>query len=102
MEKQCKHKFHSVYYGSEWEVECEKCDKNVRNLYNKKDANEIVENLLLNTNHKRYNFYNTGTPQEMIDEDNYWNPQTKQEKNFGCLFLILFFIVVALIFKYLL
>ena len=21
----CKHKFHSVYYGSEWEVECKKC-----------------------------------------------------------------------------
>jgi hypothetical protein len=44
---ECKHKFHSVYYGSEWEVECEKCDKNIRDIYSKEDANEIVNNKIL-------------------------------------------------------
>ena len=44
--KQCLHTFRSVYYGSEWEVECEKCDKNVRDLYSNDDALLIVENML--------------------------------------------------------
>ena len=48
LNKQCLHKFNSVYYGSEWEIECSKCDKNVRDLYNKKDANKIVNNYLKN------------------------------------------------------
>jgi len=71
--------------------------------------NEINENkalsqtsVMVSADFQKYNFHNTGTPQEMIDEDNYWNPQTEQEKNFGCLVSILFFIVVVLIFKYLL
>lgn len=102
MSKECKHKFHSVYYGTEWEVECEKCDKNVRDLYNKKDANEIVENLLLINNHQRYNYHSFGTAQESIDEDNYWNPKTKEDKIGGCIVSVLFFISVILIFKYLL
>lgn len=46
LKKECLHKFHSVYYGSEWEVECEKCDKNVRDLYSNEDALLIVENLI--------------------------------------------------------
>lgn len=46
MQKECLHKFHSVYYGSEWEVECKKCDKNVRDLYNKEDERVIVEKLI--------------------------------------------------------
>jgi hypothetical protein len=44
--KECLHKFHSVYYGSEWEVECEKCEQNVRDLYNKEDAIIVVEELI--------------------------------------------------------
>jgi hypothetical protein len=53
MEKQCKHKFHSVYYGSEWEVECEKCNKNIYNLYSTEDANEFINNeLFKNENSK--------------------------------------------------
>lgn len=46
----------------------------------------------------KYNFHNTGTPQEMIDEDNYFNPQTEEDKNFGCLASILYFLVVVLLF----
>jgi hypothetical protein len=97
MKKQCLHKFHSVYYGSEWEVECEKCDKNVRDLYGKEDANKIVDDLLLITNHKKYNFYNTGTAQECIDEDNYWNPRTEEEKEFGCIVSLVFAAIVFII-----
>jgi len=44
--KQCKHKFHSVYYGSEWAVECKKCEKDVYDLYELKDANEVINNLI--------------------------------------------------------
>lgn len=46
LKKECLHKFHSVYYNSEWEVECKKCDKNVRDLYNKEDAIIVVEKLI--------------------------------------------------------
>jgi len=42
--KQCLHTFISVYYGSEWEVECEKCDENVFDLYSNDDAFLIIEN----------------------------------------------------------
>jgi len=49
----------------------------------------------------KYKFKNSGTPQEMIDEENYFNPQTEVEKNFGCLLSILYVIIVVLIFKYL-
>jgi len=40
---------------------------------------------------------NFGTPQEMIDEDNYYNPQTEVEKNFGCLVSIIYVLIVFLI-----
>lgn len=54
MRKECKHKFHSVYYGSEWEVECEKCNKNIRNIYSQEDANEIINTeILKNDNSKQ-------------------------------------------------
>lgn len=46
MEK-CNHKFYSVYYGSEWEVECKNCDKNIYDLYFKEEANEIINQLIL-------------------------------------------------------
>tara|TARA_R110000782_G_scaffold91929_1_gene175254 strand:+ start:4250 stop:4417 length:168 start_codon:yes stop_codon:yes gene_type:complete len=48
--KECNHKFHSVYYGSEWEVECEKCDKNVRDLYSREDEIEVVNDYLKTLN----------------------------------------------------
>jgi len=48
-----------------------------------------------------FKFKNFGTPQEMIDEDEYFNSQTKEEKIFGCLIGIIYFIVVILIFKFL-
>lgn len=51
--KQCLHTFRSVYYGSEWEVECEKCDKNVRDLYSNDDALLIVENMLTENKNSR-------------------------------------------------
>lgn len=99
--KKCLHKFHSVYYGSEWEVECEKCYKNVRDLYNKKDAEEVVENLLIKTNHQRYNYHGFGTAQESIDEEMFLNPKTKNEKDIETyifLFIILI-IITAIIWK---
>ena len=43
--KQCLHKFHSVYYGSEWVVECEKCEKDVYFLYSKEEGTEIIKKL---------------------------------------------------------
>ena len=45
---ECKHNFQSVYYGSEWVVECEKCEKDVFDIYSKKDANEIINDYLKN------------------------------------------------------
>jgi len=45
--KECLHEFVSVYYGSEWAVECKKCGKDVSSIYNKEDANEVVEQMLL-------------------------------------------------------
>ena len=50
--KECLHKFHSVYYGSEWTVECKKCDKDVFSLYSIEDTNKIV-NKLINKNKKK-------------------------------------------------
>ena len=48
--KECLHNFHSVYYGSEWEVECKKCDKNIYDLYSKENANKIINNKILKIN----------------------------------------------------
>jgi hypothetical protein len=45
---ECKHSFESVYYGSEWVVECEKCEKDVFDLYSKEDANAIINEYLKN------------------------------------------------------
>lgn len=97
----CLHKFHSVYYGSEWEVECKKCDKNVRDLYAKEDANKIVEDLLIISNHKKYNFHSTGTPQESIDEERYWNTKTKDEEyvETGIFLFIIILIIIAVVWK---
>ena len=43
--KECLHKFHSVYYGSEWVVECEKCEKDVYDLYSVDDGTKIIKKL---------------------------------------------------------
>ena len=44
---------------------------------------------------------NFGTPQEMHDEENETNPQTKEEKNSVCLVSFAYVVIVVLIFKYL-
>lgn len=41
------------YEGSSWEVECEKCDENVRDLYSNDDALLIVENMLTENKNSR-------------------------------------------------
>jgi hypothetical protein len=92
--KECLHKFYSVYYGSEWEVECEKCDKNIYDLYNKEDANKIISDLLLIDNHKKYSIHTTGTAQESIDDDMFLNPKTKQQEEVE---VYLFYFVLTLI-----
>jgi len=46
LKKECLHKFHSVYYGSEWVVECEKCEKDVYDLYSVEDGTKIINDLL--------------------------------------------------------
>lgn len=46
MKKECLHNFRSVYYGSEWEVECSKCNKSAWNLYKNEDANIIANQLI--------------------------------------------------------
>jgi len=46
VKKECLHKFHSVYYGSEWVVECEKCEKDVYDLYSVEDGTEIINKMI--------------------------------------------------------
>lgn len=53
MEKKCLHKFISVYNGSEWDVECEKCNENIYNLYSKEDANLIIDKEILNNENSK-------------------------------------------------
>ncbi len=53
--------------------------------------------VMVSSDFKKYNFHNTGTPQEMIDEDNYWDPQTEEEKTFGCFVSIIYVLIVFLI-----
>lgn len=43
--RECVHNWRSVYYGSNWEVECKKCDKNIYDTYEVKEANEIINSL---------------------------------------------------------
>jgi len=99
--KNCLHKFHSVYYGSEWVVECEKCNDNVYDLYSKEDANKIVDNLLSVQNNQRYNHHSFGTPQESIDEERYWNPKTKDEEEVetGIFLFVITLIIIVIIWK---
>jgi len=40
---------------------------------------------------------NFGTPQEMIDEENSFNPKTENEKIGGCVAVIFFVLIVFLI-----
>ena len=49
MENLCNHKFHSVYYGSEWEIECENCDKNIREFYSDEEISNYIDNLHVKT-----------------------------------------------------
>lgn len=42
----CNHIFRSVYYGSEWEVECRKCNANIYKMYSQEEANYFINNLL--------------------------------------------------------
>lgn len=51
--KECLHEFESVYYGSEWEVECKYCGKNVSQIYNTEDANKVVDRMLENNRIKK-------------------------------------------------
>lgn len=45
--KECLHKFKSVFYGSEWAVECEKCGKDIYDTYQKEDANKVINEQIL-------------------------------------------------------
>lgn len=60
----CNHVFHSVYYGSEWEVECKKCSENIREVYSREEANRFINNLL-----------NT----RVLQKDNLFYPQYKEK-----------------------
>ncbi len=42
----CNHIFHSVYYGSEWEVECKKCSENIREVYSQEVGVKFINNML--------------------------------------------------------
>ena len=42
---ECLHNWHSVYYGSEWEVECSKCNKSIWDTYENEYAVLIVNKL---------------------------------------------------------
>lgn len=43
--KNCLHNWHSVYYGSDWEVECSKCDKSIWDVHKKEKAISIINRL---------------------------------------------------------
>lgn len=46
MIENCRHIFHSVYYGSEWEVECKICSKNIREVYSQEAGIKFINNML--------------------------------------------------------
>lgn len=41
----CNHTWKSVYYGSEWVVECCKCEENIFDVLSNKDAVAICQNI---------------------------------------------------------
>ena len=47
VKKECLHEFESVYYGSEWAVECKKCGKDIYDTHQKKDANKVINEQIL-------------------------------------------------------
>lgn len=53
--------------------------------------------VMVSADFKKYNFHNTGTPQEMIDEDNYWNHKTKEDEIGSCIVSIVYILIVFLI-----
>lgn len=66
--------------------------------------NEMNENktlsqasVMVSADFQKYNFHNTGTPQEMIDEDNYFNHKTKEDEIGGCITSIVYVLIVFLI-----
>lgn len=40
--KECLHEYQSVYYGSEWVVECKKCGKSVSDIYAMPDREAVI------------------------------------------------------------
>jgi hypothetical protein len=53
--------------------------------------------VMVSADFQKYNFYNTGTPQEMIDEDNYFNPKTKEDEIVGFIASIIYLLIVFII-----
>jgi hypothetical protein len=53
--------------------------------------------VMVSADFQKYNFHNTGTPQEMIDEDNYFNAQMEEEKLGGCIVSIIYVLIFFLI-----
>ena len=45
--KECLHEFESVYYGSEWAVECKKCGKDIYDIHEREDANKVINERIL-------------------------------------------------------
>ena len=45
--KECLHEWASVYYGSEWVLECKKCKKDVFDTYSNEVASEICQNKII-------------------------------------------------------
>jgi len=41
----CNHRWESVYYGSEWEVQCCKCEENIFKVLSHKEAVLICQNI---------------------------------------------------------
>lgn len=57
----------------------------------------VQTSVMVISDFQKYNFHNTGTPQEMIDEDNFWNPKTKEDAIGGCIVSVIYSLIVFLI-----
>lgn len=67
------------------------------NVNEPKNQQSCQTSVMVSADFKKYNFHNTGTPQEMIDEDNYFNPKTKEDEIGGCIASIIYILIVSII-----
>ena len=69
-----------------------------KNISNTNQAKQSCKTgVMVSADFQKYNFHNTGTPKEMINEDDYWNPKTKEDEIGGYIVSIVCVLIVFLI-----